>query len=302
MAAFIFGAASLTMTMLPGTPQIQNIMPTKYMASTPTSAPLVGLTGAFIVATFNVFYFRYILKRSKARGETYEEPAAGVLGAGAPASGSTPNVWLSLVPPVIVLLLLNIDLPYVKRDVVIALTAGMVSCIILFWKYYVKLLDTLNKGALNTVVPIVNTCANVGYGMAVASTTGFKLVFSWLLTLPMHPIISLSVATNIMAAITGSASGGLGIVLETLAPKYLALGLSPALIHRVAAMSSGAFDAMPHNGVVITILAVAGLTHANAYKHIFWGHVVATTIALFFAIPLGDPDLRLMGLWRRSWR
>jgi len=287
MAAFIFGAASLTMTMLPGTPQIQNIMPTKYMASTPTSAPVVGLTGAFIVTVLNVLYFRYILKKSKARGETYEEPAAGVLGAGAPASGPTPSVWLSLVPPVVVLLLLNIDIPYIKRDAVIALAAGVVACIILFWQYYAKLLDTLNKGALNTVVPIVNTCADVGYGMAVAATTGFKVVSSWLLTLPMHPIISLAIATNIMAAITGSASGGLGIVLETLVPKYLALGLNPALIHRIAAMSSGAFDAMPHNGVVITILAVAGLTHANAYKHIFWSHVVATTIALFFAIPVG---------------
>jgi len=121
----------------------------------------------------------------------------------------------------------------------------------------------------------------------VAATTGFAAVSSWLLTLPMHPIISLAVATNIMAAITGSASGGLGIILTTLAPKYLALGLSPDLIHRIACMSSGAFDAMPHNGVVITILAVSGLTHANAYKHIFFGHVVATTIALFFAIPLG---------------
>jgi H+/gluconate symporter-like permease len=123
--------------------------------------------------------------------------------------------------------------------------------------------------------------------MAVAATTGFKLVSTWLLTLPMHPIISLSIATNIMAAITGSASGGLGIILETLAPKYLALGLSPELIHRIACMSSGAFDAMPHNGFVITALAVSGLVHANAYKHIFWCHVVATTISLFFAIPLG---------------
>ena len=98
MAAFVFGAASLTMTMLPGTPQIQNIMPTKYMASTTTSAPLVGLMGAFVVAALNVLYFRYILKKSKARGEVYEEPAAGVLGAGVPASGPLPSVWLSLVP------------------------------------------------------------------------------------------------------------------------------------------------------------------------------------------------------------
>ncbi|MGA2223072.1 MAG: Na+/H+ antiporter NhaC family protein [Syntrophobacteraceae bacterium] len=287
MAAFIFGAASITMTMLPGTPSIQNIMPTKYMASTAYAAPLVGLTGAAVVIVFNLFYFRYILRKSKERGEVYEEPAAGVLGAGVPASGPMPNVWFSLVPPLIVLLLLNIDLPYVKRDAVVALTGGVVACIILFWKYYANIVDTLCKGALNTVVPIVNTCADVGYGMAVAATTGFKLVSSWLLTLPMNPIVSLAIATNIMAAITGSASGGLGIIMETLVPKYLALGLNPNLIHRIATMACGAFDAMPHNGAVITMLAVAGLTHKEAYKHFFFGHVVADTIGLILALPVG---------------
>ncbi len=287
MAAFVFGAASITMTMLPGTPSIQNIMPTKYMASTAYAAPLVGLTGAAFVIVFNLFYFRYILRKSKERGEVYEEPAAGVLGAGVTASGPMPNVWFSLVPPLTVLLLLNIDLPYVKRDPVVALTAGVVACIILFWKYYAHIVDTLNKGALNTVVPIVNTCADVGDGMAVAATTGFKLVSSWLLTLPMNPIVSLAIATNIMAAITGSASGGLGIIMETLVPKYLALGLNPNLIHRIATMACGAFDAMPHNGAVITMLAVAGLTHKQAYKHFFFGHVIADTIGLILAIPVG---------------
>lgn len=123
--------------------------------------------------------------------------------------------------------------------------------------------------------------------MAIAATAGFKVIAGWLLTLPMHPIVSLAIATNMMAGITGSASGGLGIILETLAPKYLALGLSPDLIHRVATMSAGCFDALPHNGVVITFLAVTGLTHMNGYKHIWWGHIVATIIALLIVIPLG---------------
>jgi H+/gluconate symporter-like permease len=287
MAPFIWGAASLTMTMLPGTPQIQNIMPTKYLGTSAAAAPILGLTGAVIICILNVLYFRYILKKAKAKGEVYEEPAPGVLGAGAPASGPMPNIWLSLIPPVIVLVLLNTPLPYIKKDVVIALTGGVVACIVLFWKYYANILTTLNKGAVNTVIPIVNTCADVGYGMAVAATTGFKVVSAWLLTLPMHPIISLSAATATMAAITGSASGGLGIILETMVPKYVALGLNPELIHRIIAMSSGSFDAMPHNGAVITFLAISGLFHYNAYKHIFWCHVIATLISLFVTIPLG---------------
>jgi len=287
LAPFAFGGSSLTMTMLPGSPQIQNIIPTKYLASTTYSAPLVGLTGAVVVIIFNLLYFRYILRKSKERGETYEDPPAGVLGAGAAASGPTPNIFLSLVPPIVVLILLNFNIPYIKRDAVVALVGGVLSCIILFWKYYPNVVDSLTKGALNTVVPVVNTCADVGYGMAVAATNGFKLVSSWLLAIPGHPVISLAIATNIMAAITGSASGGLGIIMETLVPKYVAMGVSPDLIHRIAAMASGGFDAMPHNGVVITTLAVAGLTHRNAYKHLFFGHVIADTLGLIAAIPVG---------------
>ena len=283
--AFVFGAASLTMTMIPGSPQIQNIMPTRYMNTTAMAAPVLGLLGAFIVFTLNVLYMKYCLKKVAEKGEVYVPPTGvGVIGEG-PEVADLPNVWLSLVPMATVIALLNV--PWIKVDIIYSLGGGAVVAAILFWKRYSNIVETLSKGAVNTVVPIVNTCADVGYGMAVAATAGFKVVSAWLLTLPMNPIISLSIATNIMAGITGSASGGMGIILETLAPKYLALGLSPELVHRIVAMSSGCFDAMPHNGVVITILAVSGLTHVQAYRHIWWGHVVATLIALLIVIPLG---------------
>lgn len=281
---YAFGIGSITMTMLPGSPQILNIMPTKYMASSPMAAPVIGILAAFVVAAFNVFYFKYQLKKSQERGEVYEAPTGvGVVGTADVDLATLPNVWLSIIPMVVVVVLLNV----LKLDAVWALAGGTGVCIVFFWNKYKNILDTLNKGAVNTVIPIVNTCADVGYGMAVAATAGFKVISAWLLTLPMHPIISLSIATNMMAGITGSASGGLGIILETLAPKYLALGLSPELIHRVATMSAGCFDALPHNGVVITFLAVCGLTHVNAYKHVFFGHIVATVLALLIVIPLG---------------
>jgi H+/gluconate symporter-like permease len=283
--AFVFGAASLTMTMIPGSPQIQNIMPTRYLNTTAMAAPVLGLLGALIVFTLNVLYMKYCLKKVTEKGEVYEPPTGvGVIGEG-PEVADLPNVWLSLVPMAAVIALLNV--PWIKVDIIYSLGGGAVVAAILFWKRYTKIVETLSKGAVNTVIPIVNTCADVGFGMAVAATAGFAVVSAWLLTLPMHPIISLSIATNIMAGITGSASGGMGIILETLAPKYLALGLSPELVHRIVAMSSGCFDAMPHNGVVITILAVCGLTHVQAYRHIWWGHVVATLIALLIVIPLG---------------
>ena len=285
MLSFVFGAASLTMTMLPGSPQIQNIMPTKYMHTTAMAAPLLGLMAAAVVAILNLLYMKYCLNKVKEKGEVYVAPTGVGIMAESAEVKDVPNVWLSLLPMLVVLVFLNV--PVIKLDIIYSLASGVLAAMIIFWKRYANIVDTLSKGAVNTVIPIVNTCADVGYGMAVAATAGFGVVSAWLLTLPFNPIISLSIATNLMAGITGSASGGMGIVLETLVPKYMALGISPELAHRIVAMSSGCFDAMPHNGVIITILAVAGLTHVNAYKHVFWGHIVATLIALIICIPLG---------------
>jgi H+/gluconate symporter-like permease len=282
--SFAVGIGSVTMTMMPGSPQILNIMPTKYMASTPMAAPALGIIASIFVLIFTHIYILYAVKQYKKKGEGYVAPAGvGLVSVADVSLEKLPNFWLSIIPLVVVIVLLNV----LKLDAVIALIAGALVCYVFFFKNFSSILDTLTKGAVNTVIPIVNTCADVGYGMAVAATAGFKVITAWMLTLPMHPIVSLSIATNIMAAITGSASGGLGIILETLSAKYLALGLSPELIHRVSTMSAGCFDAMPHNGVVITFLAIAGLTHMNSYKHIFFAHIVVTLLTLIIVIPLG---------------
>lgn len=282
--SFALGIGSVTMTMMPGSPQVLNIMPTKYMASTPMAAPALGIIASIIVLIFTYIYTLYAVKQYKKKGEGYVAPAGvGLVSVADVSLEKLPNVWLSIIPLVVVIVLLN----YFKLDAVVALSAGALVSYVFFFKNFTNILDTLSKGAVNTVIPIVNTCADVGYGMAVAATAGFKVITAWMLTLPMHPIVSLAIATNVMAAITGSASGGLGIILETLSAKYLALGLSPELIHRVSTMSAGCFDAMPHNGVVITFLAIAGLTHMNSYKHIFFAHIIATLLTLIIVIPLG---------------
>lgn len=282
-ASFVFGTGSITLSMLPGAPSITNIMAAKYLGTTAMAAPAIGLIGAAVLTAFNCWYMWDQLRRSRARDEGYAATAGIVAAEEAIPNKGVPNLWLSLVPLGVVIVLLNV----MKLDVVIALTGGSVSCLVLFWKYFDNKLNTFNKGALNTVIPIVNTCADVGYGMSIAATAGFKIVSDWLLSIGGHPIVSLSIATNLMCGITGSSSGGLGIVMVTLVPKFVEMGMSPELIHRIAVMSSACFDGMPHNGALITMLALSGLTHANAYKHEWWGHIVGTVITLIIVIPIG---------------
>lgn len=142
--------------------------------------------------------------------------------------------------------------------------------------------ETINIGATNAVLPLINTSADVGYGAVIAATSGFAIFVDIMTNVPGSPLISLYIATTALAGITGSASGGLGIAMETLSETYVNLDLDPNAIHRIAAMASGGLDSLPHNGAVITTLVVTGLTHKDGYIHVFMTCVIAPILS---AIP-----------------
>ena len=126
---------------------------------------------------------------------------------------------------------------------------------------------------MSSLLPTFNTGAEVGFGATIASLAAFVLIKDWVMGLaPGNPLVSVSVAVNILAGITGSAAGGLGITLESLGAEYMQMaldaGINPEFLHRVAAMSSGGLDTLPHNGAIITLLTICGLTHKESYADI----------------------------------
>ena len=151
---------------------------------------------------------------------------------------------------------------------------------------------TLDAGANASVLPIFSVASLVGFGAVVAALPAFAAVRDWLLGLGGGPLVSLAVATNILSALTGSASGGLTIALDSLGPTYMQIardiGLDPALMHRVAVIGSGTLDSLPHNGAVVTLLAVCGTTHGQSYRDIVMVGIVGAILALVAVIALGS--------------
>lgn len=157
---------------------------------------------------------------------------------------------------------------------------------------FANLRESVNSGTMGSLLPIFNTASEVGYGAVIASLPAFALIRDAVLGLfPNNPVASLSVAVNVLAGITGSASGGMSIALNTLGEQFATMGqeqgISMELMHRVTALSSGGFDALPHNGAVITLLAITGLTHKKSYPDIFVVAVLIPVIALITVIVLG---------------
>jgi H+/gluconate symporter-like permease len=176
-------------------------------------------------------------------------------------------------------------------SVIVALTGAIITAIAINFRSVPELRATISAGANASVLPIVSVASLVGFGAIVASLPAFADVRNWVLSIEGGPLVSLAVATNILAALTGSASGGLTIALDALGSTYMKLaaetGLSPALMHRVAVIGSGTLDSLPHNGAVVTLLSVCGVTHREGYFDIVMTAIVGALIALFVVIVLG---------------
>ncbi|WP_110928872.1 GntP family permease [Bacillus massiliglaciei] len=306
------GAFTYTMDALPGTPQIQNIIPTNYFGTDTYAAPLIGIIGAIIVFTGGMIWLERRRKQAAAKGEGYGEGHINE-----PETGSEedlPKFWLSLVPLILVVACnfifsrsaisvkswydgavlkdtFNIaDVSTVTSSwaLIVALAIGIIAAMLLNVKRTkLKLASGLTAAAMGSLLAIFNTASEVGFGNVVKTLPGFSAIQDWVFNASSNPLVSEAVAVNVLSGVTGSASGGLSIALEVMGSQYLQLahnlGISPEMLHRIASMASGGMDTLPHNGAVITLLAITGLTHRQSYKDIFILTILKTLTVFIIA-------------------
>lgn len=277
--AIAFGAFGITMTAIPGTPQIQNIIPTTYYHTTAAAAPILGLVAAVLIAVPGYIYLDWRIRCARKKDLHFEEDSK-YQQADFDESALPGWHWLcGLIPLVVVVLLLNL-LPGALKSagivelsssqaIVLALLGGIATVCLMNIHQMKTLLPAVNQGADGSLTAIMNTACAVGFGSVVKVVPGFAMIKNAMLNMPGSILFSEAVAVNVLAGATGSASGGMSIALEALAPQYLqkalATGLNPEYLHRIASLASGGLDTLPHNGAVLTLLAVSNCTHKESY-------------------------------------
>lgn len=302
-AAIVLGSVSFTMTM-PGSPEIQNLIPAEYFHTTPWAGGVIGIIVALGIAVAGCIYLLRAVKKAVARGEHFEEyptengeilDAKREMAATAATVSHNkvklPNFIVALLPLLVVVVSLAVLTNGFHIDSTIAAVYSMIMGIIIAWvimfPFIRQFWGSLAEGASESIVAISNTCAVVGFGSVVAMTQGFQNMVYAVTHIPGPPLLGLGIGVTVIAGITGSASGGLGIALPILAPIYTKMGLHPGAMHRVSALASGGLDAMPHNGYVVTLIrSIAKDTHRRAYWPLAVVSVVITTIAMLIAIAL----------------
>ncbi|MCZ4675127.1 GntP family permease [Citrobacter sedlakii] len=310
-ATVALGAFSFTMDALPGTPQIQNIIPTSFFGTNAWAAPWLGLIGSLFIIFVGLLYLERQRRKALARNEGYgtelqNEPET-------PDNINLPNPFVAISPLILVgvLNLLftrwipvwygsthQLDLPGLATPVtteiskitaIWAVEAALVSGILMVVIFgYRNIQGRLAEGSRTAVggaiLAAMNTASEYGFGAVIAALPGFLVLSNALGAIP-DPLLNEAISITTLAGITGSASGGMSIALAAMSDTFIAAAnaanIPLEVLHRVASMASGGMDTLPHNGAVITLLAITGLSHRQAYGGIFAITIIKSLAVLF---------------------
>jgi H+/gluconate symporter-like permease len=301
------------MDALPGSPQIQNLIPTSFFKTDAWAAPWLGIAGAVFLFATGMTYLEWRRRGAIRDGEGYggshlNEPSP-------PESDALPHPLLAAIPLLLVGVLNKVFTAVIPAvygtrfefagygvapiDVAAvaalwavsgALLASIILIAVTAWPRVRSSFQAATVSAVaGAMLACLNTASEYGFGAVIALLPGFRAVHAFLSRTIEDTLLNIAVTTNVLAGITGSASGGLSIVLASMGQTYVeraqAAGVPLEVMHRIAAMASGGMDTLPHNGAIITLLAVTGLTHRQSYPDIF-AMTIFKVVTAFVAIAM----------------
>lgn len=285
-ATIALGSFTFTMSALPGAPAIQNIIPSRYFGTDSFAAAGLGCFAALLIVGAGLAWLYYRAQNIKDEfdPDEYVSKHDGTV--------DIPSSFVAFLPLILVLVLNyamlhivfpKIDTSYLLSEkyggitldkissiwsVLISLSLASVLCLLMNFKK-LNVLAALTSGANDAIMPIFNTSSVLGYGAVVSALSGFAVIKNWIVSISSSSeVATYAFVTSALSGITGSASGGMTIALNALSDRIAALQSDPAVLHRIVALASGCLDTLPHNGAVVTLLAICGMTHKKSYKDI----------------------------------
>lgn len=282
-ACIMSSSCTFALSMMPGGAQLNNIIPTQYLGTTPLAAPVVSIACSVFAILFLLIYFHHEFEKARRNGQHFvaDDKIMKRISRFQEDAGIIP--WFSALPMILIIILINgfgIDLSY-------AVLAGAVLAMIIGYRNLRDKLMTINESAKVVGPAMVTTAVSVGFGGAVLSCPGAAIILNAIAALPINPIVSLSVAAGFAGGMTGNGGGGTDIAMSLLSSSYLIMGVHPEIMHRIVAIATAGFSCLPHNGMQLTIMDTCGYTAKQCYKYIFISTVLCSICSLILSNILG---------------
>lgn len=287
--AIYVGAATLTMTSLPGSPQLTNIIPTTFLGTSMTAAPILGIICSVFLLGGGIVWMQYSTKKRVAAGEGFEAPAHIPAAAFAEKDRSTlPNGWQAFIPVVFLIAFIIVGGIWIKDSSMLTCLAMFVTsvlCYIINFKFLKKAdIKKLLADGLGDAIPAIGgLAAVVAFGTVVSNSAAFSNVAQWVLGLKMSPYWKGVFSTAVISGITGSSSGGLKLMYQNMTEYFVSTGCNLDILHRLTAISAGSLDSLPHCSGTFLLMAYTGCTHKQSYKDICVVSVIIPAIVTVVA-------------------
>jgi len=281
------GTSTFTTGMLPGSPQLTNLIPMEYFGTDPTAAPVLGIVCSLVVIAFGLWWINFSVKKAEAKNEGFL-PSGEALLASWDESKNVKAVdlplWKCLVGPIVLFIVMNV----IKLDPIIAMLAGTVATYLVFnpIKQKDKIKPSIFTSISNAAGPLIALAAASGFGGVVAAAPGFGYVISALESIPGPPAIQVAVSVNVAAAFSASSSTGLRLTLDMLAERFMSTGIPAAALHRLSSIVSVCLDDLPHSPGLANAYYLTKISYKDGYINNFMISIVGTFITMAVAIVL----------------
>lgn len=273
------GSATFALGMLPGSPDVMNLAPTTILGTSPMAAPGLGILGSLILIGLSCVYVWKRLKKAEANGESFlpsgqrikDDESIGNL------EEKSYNLLRSIAPCLVLLIVMNV----LKQPAAIALICANVTCLILFWGKF-SLKSAIASGSPTGMTTCVMISSTIAFGAVVTATPAYQLIVGGMDNLSfLPPAFQLFVCVNVVAALTSSGTSSVTLAVQTFGERFMAMGMAPAAIHRLASATALSLNTLPHSVGVVNAATASRLTHKEIYPHYLWITVVFPFIASF---------------------
>ncbi|EMU6536063.1 GntP family permease [Escherichia albertii] len=281
-AVYFAGAGTFVMIM-PGSPQIQNLIPMKYLGTSATAGLVPGMLTALFQVTLVVLYLSWLFKRVRANGEGWQEDEKSAKAGKDNATRTLPHVVVALLPMLVLLVVLNI----LKWDPAIALFSAIIAALVVYLRYldWKAIVSNLAAGTMEGVMSLFNTAVIVGFGALVMTLPAFQQSFQAIVHSGLSPLMVTAISVGALVFISGSGSGALSVAMPLIASMFPATVVDQGALHRVATMSCMS-TTPPFNGLIVTVLSVCGVSHKEGYGPVGILTLAIPLIAMCFMLLL----------------
>ncbi|PTL38419.1 GntP family permease [Alkalicoccus saliphilus] len=266
--------------MLPGSLQILNIIPTQYFGTNLMAGAWVGIIASIVYLVLAAVFVRFLLKNSEQKFDIKEfQNIKASSSTQKDYANTAPNVWISILPIMVALASVNIF----NIEIIIGLLVASVLAVLLFWKSLQDIISSLSKGAENGFVPLIYVSVVVGVARVVEQVPFFEVAQELLFELPVNELLIVMAVTSVIAAMTGSSSGSLTMIVDLFGETFVSWGYDPELVHRLMSTTAIGLDAVPWNSVIVVMFTLTGVAFAKGYKYVF---VTAVILPLVGALSI----------------